>query len=284
MKPIKTTVLTSLLQLAAVGCASLGTAHAGSAPSTITAPPIQTSPSTESDWEFRVEPYIWVPSLDGTVGVRGRTTDIDFSLSDLLNSSSGGNASYDVNMLFAMQLEARKGRWGVWADAAYVDLDVNGTAPTPRHLSANVDFTELLGDLLATYRITDTPTGFLDLYAGARVNSLSLDINAQADLINFPGEPAFVGSQTEIWVDPVIGLRGQWNITETFFLAGKADIGGFGVSSDLLWSSQATLGYQFTDRFSTEIGYSYYNTDYEDGGFTYDMAMGGLFLGFNFTL
>lgn len=40
---------------------------------------------------------------------------------------------------------------------------------------------------------------------------------------------------------------------------------------------------QFTDTFSTEIGYRYFDTDYRDGGFEYDMAEHGLFLGFNFT-
>ena len=174
-------------------------------------------------------------------------------------------------------------RWGIIADAAYVDLDISGTAPTPRHLSSNIDFTELLGNLLVSYRVADAPTGFLDLYAGARVNSLSLDVSAQANRILFPGQASFHDSDTETWVDPVIGLRGQWNMTEKWFLAGKADIGGFGVSSDLLWSAQGTLGYQFTPRFNTEIGYSYYDTDFEDDGFTYDMAMGGLFIGFNFT-
>ena len=278
------TTPTSLLRLAALTCASLGTALAGSELGTITEAPIQMSPTTENDWEFRIEPYIWVPALDGTVGIRGRTTDVDFSLSDLLGSSSAGNASYDVKMLFAMQVEARKGPWGIVADAAYVDLDISGTPPTPRHLAANVDFTELLGNLLVTYRVAEAPTGFLDLYAGARVNSLSLDINALANRIIFPGQADFYDSHNETWVDPVIGLRGQWNMTEKLFLAGKADIGGFGVSSDLLWAAQGTIGYQFTHRFNTEIGYSYYNTDYEDGGFTYDMAMGGLFLGFNFTL
>lgn len=281
---MNTTTPTSLLCIAALGCASLATAFAGSEPSSITSAPIQTSPSLESDWEFRIEPYIWVPGVDGTLGIRGRTTDIDFDVSDLLSSSGNSNETYDVEMLLGMQLEARKDRWGILADAVYVDLNITGTRPTPRHLSANVDFTELLGNLLVTYRITEKPTGFLDLYAGARVNSLSLDINAQADLINFPAQLAFYDSQTETWVDPVIGLRGQWNFTEKWFLAGKADIGGFGVSSELLWSAQATAGYQFTEYFSTEIGYSYYDTDYEDGGFIYDIAMGGLFLGFNFDL
>ena len=282
-KIMKTTTLPTSIGLATIACASLGAALAGSPASPVTAPPMQTPPSAASPWEFRIEPYIWLPSLNGTVGVRGRTTDIDMDLSDLFDSDSGsGGNTFDLNMLFAMQLEVRNGRWGILADGAYVDLDVSGSAPGIRHLAANVDYTEFLGDLVAAYRLTDKPCGFLDLYAGARFNSLSLDLHAQADLVRFPREPSINDSQSETWVDPIIGLRGQWHFTERCFLAGKADIGGFGVSSDFLWSAQATVGYQFTDWFSTEIGYRYYDTDYVDSGFTYDMAMGGLFLGFDF--
>ncbi len=277
---MKSTPLTSAA-LATIACASLGTALAGSPPSTVTAPPMPTPPPATSGWEFRIEPYVWLPGLDGTLGVLGRTTEVDMSFSDLIDGGSGP-VTYDLNMVFAMQFEARKGPWGVTADGMYVDLGFSGTAPDLRHLTAHADYKQFLGDLIATYRVLDRPCSFLDLYAGARCNSLSLDLRAQADLVNFGWEKAINDSQSETWVDPIIGLRGQWNVTDRFFVAGKADIGGFGVSSDFLWSAQATLGYQFTDWFNTEIGYRYYDTDYKNGGFTYDLAMGGLFLGFNF--
>jgi hypothetical protein len=40
-------------------------------------------------------------------------------------------------------------------------------------------------------------------------------------------------SQTAEWVDPFIGLRGLYRFTDHFYAVAKADIGGFGVSSDL---------------------------------------------------
>lgn len=85
------------------------------------------------------------------------------------------------------------------------------------------------------------------------------------------------------WMDPIIGARWQWNFKEKWFLAAKGDIGGFGVGSDFAWNSQATVGYQFTDSFSTELGYRYYDTDYRDGDFEYDIAEHGAFIGLNFT-
>jgi hypothetical protein len=83
------------------------------------------------------------------------------------------------------------------------------------------------------------------------------------------------------WVDPIIGVRAQWNINDKWFLAGKSDIGGFGVGSDLAWTLQGTVGYQFTDNVSAELGYRYLQTDYQDGAFAYDVAEAGIYTGLN---
>jgi hypothetical protein len=83
------------------------------------------------------------------------------------------------------------------------------------------------------------------------------------------------------WVDPIVGMRAQWNINDKWFLAGKGDIGGFGVGSDLAWVLQGTIGYNFTENVSAELGYRYLQTDYEDGAFTYDVAASGIFTGLN---
>lgn len=85
------------------------------------------------------------------------------------------------------------------------------------------------------------------------------------------------------WLDPIIGLRAQWNFDERWFLAGKTDIGGFGVGSDLAWTMQGTVGYNFTENVSAELGYRYLNTDYSDGDFSYDVAEHGMFIGLNMT-
>ncbi len=83
------------------------------------------------------------------------------------------------------------------------------------------------------------------------------------------------------WADPILGVRGQWNFTDKWFAAGRSDIGGFGVASDLVWSVQATVGYQFTETVSAEIGYRYLDTDYSDGDFIYDVAEHGVYTGLN---
>jgi hypothetical protein len=88
-------------------------------------------------------------------------------------------------------------------------------------------------------------------------------------------------SASKDWVDPIIGTRAQWNINNKWFLAGKSDIGGFGVGSELTWTIQGTVGYQFTETISAEFGYRHMDTDFEDGPFVYDMAEAGIYTGLN---
>ncbi len=117
--------------------------------------------------------------------------------------------------------------------------------------------------------------------AQARVSqtqqNLATAINQQ--LVN--GLPT-AASADKNWVDPILGVRAQWNLNDKWFLAGKSDIGGFGVGSDFTWTVQGTVGYRFTETVSAELGYRYMDTDYQDGAFTYDIAESGIYTGLNY--
>ena len=85
------------------------------------------------------------------------------------------------------------------------------------------------------------------------------------------------------WVDPIIGLRGRWNFAGPCYLAGRADIGGFGVGSNLAWQVYGGLGCQVTRNFTVELGYRHLAVDYTSGGFTYDVSMSGAVLAAGIT-
>ena len=90
-------------------------------------------------------------------------------------------------------------------------------------------------------------------------------------------------SGKEDWVDPFLGFRGQWNLTEQLYLAGRADIGGFGVGSELTWQASAALGWKINSSWSAEAGYRYLAPDFEDGSFTYEVASNGFFVSLGYT-
>ncbi|MCX6971170.1 MAG: hypothetical protein NTV93_13600 [Verrucomicrobia bacterium] len=85
------------------------------------------------------------------------------------------------------------------------------------------------------------------------------------------------GSDDQWWIDPIIGLRGQINITRWLFLAAQGDVGGFGAGSQLTWNTQATVGFNFTRNIFAELGYRYMYVDYNKNNFLYQMNSFGLF-------
>lgn len=91
-------------------------------------------------------------------------------------------------------------------------------------------------------------------------------------------------SGTKDWVDPFVGVRGYYHFTDDFYGVAKADIGGFGISSDLAWQVYAALGYKLSKSTTLELGYKYMAVDYTSDGFTNDVSTSGLFLSLGLKL
>lgn len=256
---MKHTAISTIIAISA----TLASARGGVSAPTITTP--EQLPS--SSWEFRIEPYAWLTAIDGTVGVLNQTGVVDAGFDDV----------WDVlDMAAALQIELRNDRVGIIADGFYADLSQSFTPLTGRHSNGEFEMQQFIGELYAAYRLIGSQSGFLDVYAGMRYNYQSIDISAKAST---PLANDINTSESKDWVDPMIGLRGQWNINPKWFIAGKGDIGGFDASSELTWSLQATVGYNFTENVFAELGYRHLTTDYQDGGFTYDVDQAGLYTG-----
>lgn len=90
-------------------------------------------------------------------------------------------------------------------------------------------------------------------------------------------------SQTADWVDPFVGLRGRYNFTDRLYVVAKADVGGFGVGSELVWQIYAALGWNLKANTSIELGWRHMDIDYNGrNGFAYDVAMSGVQMGLTF--
>lgn len=64
------------------------------------------------------------------------------------------------------------------------------------------------------------------------------------------------------WVDPMIGLRCQINLTRWLFLALQGDVGGFGAGSNIAWNAQGSVGVNITRHVFAEVGWRYFYMDY----------------------
>jgi hypothetical protein len=77
------------------------------------------------------------------------------------------------------------------------------------------------------------------------------------------------------WFDPLIGLRGRFNLNKVFYLTAESDVGGFGIGSDIAVQAYAALGCQITRNIFSEIGYRYLYDDFRDTNFLYQLSLHG---------
>ena len=144
----------------------------------------------------------------------------------------------DSIFAFAGYVEARKGKWGGFADGSYINLGMDDQSVGPLKLDITAEIALL--DFVALYRVgkwslADAPGGgpqyadqkwTLDLLAGGRYMSIGADF----DFKTAPDRDRSKG-----WLSPIIGGRVVLDLTKRLALRVKNDIGGFGVGADFIW-------------------------------------------------
>ena len=218
----------------------------------------------DSKWTFMVAPYFLFPHMDGTLGIKGNSIDVQADPGDIFDKLDFGF------MLFS---QARKGPWAFALDILYMDLGEDGQT-----LTGTYDATaRQRGYLFEAYRRV-TPR--LEAMAGAMVTSV--DANLQTT-----GPLSFDETRSKTWTDPMVGGRvellkkSKWRISLT------GAVGGFGVASDFAWQVYPIVTYTPT---TVDLGFGYRagGIDYKSGSgsneFVYDIVTFGpeLGLGFHF--
>jgi opacity protein-like surface antigen len=237
------------------------------------------------EWHFAVAPYAWGAGIKGDVGLFGlEPVNLDIPFSDILQ---------DLKFAGMGVVEAHNGKWGVFGDVIYTSLEadesvtrvvsVNDRPPVEAQLNASIGVQEFVGTLMGQWRALDNEQMTLDLMAGARLwyidNEISMKLKLDGTKVG-----ALSGSDGATWVDPMVGIKSRIETGSPLYFSGWGMIGGAGVGSDFTWDVMAGLGYQWTDRFATVLGYRAIGVDYDNDGFVYDVTQQGVILGgvFNF--
>ncbi|HEY4781694.1 MAG TPA: autotransporter outer membrane beta-barrel domain-containing protein [Chthoniobacterales bacterium] len=114
--------------------------------------------------------------------------------------------------------------------------------------------------------------------AQARVNQIKAQLASQvANTLTGQLNRSF--SFYDDWFDPVIGLRGRFNLTKAFYLTAETDVGGFGIGSDIAVQAYGALGCQLARHIHSEVGYRYLYDEFRDpsaGDFLYKMSLHGV--------
>jgi hypothetical protein len=226
-------------------------------------------PEEPHTWWYNITPYVWIVATDGDMGVAGLTAPVDISMKDSLE---------DLEFSFMLAIEGGIDRWVFGFDGIYGAFSDGGNLPAAAapFTYVTVDFDQFLCRVHAGYQVIAEDNAELTAFVGARYSYISTDIA-------FTGAaPEFSEDRGKSWIDPVIGLRGVWKINHRWFLQGGGDIGGFGVSSDLIWQANIAIGYHYNDKISLLAGYRGLGVDYTDGGFLMDTVAHGPVIGMTF--
>ena len=249
--------------------------------------PEKQAPAESPNWALQVTPYMWAAGLDGHISPfrRGPTIGVEKPFSDVMD---------DLNFGGFINIWGRYDRFVFSGDIMYVDTtDGHNTGPLPAlaipgvgvippggSIDAKVDTKQFTATLMGGYRVIDTPQFTLDALGGARFWHISNDVTLTGSLGGLVGSVSY--GESFGWVDPLVGLRAFLPLTEKLSLQAQADIGGFGVGSDLTWSALATVNYVFSDHLSASVGYKVLDVDYDHGGHVYDTRLSGPVLGMTY--
>jgi len=235
----------------------------------------QSGSTSANTWSYEFTPYLWGAAMKGDVQAGSLpTTTTDMSFSDVLDV-------LDFGLMGAF--EARKGRWGFFADGIYMKVSDSatvsrtGAGPFGATLTAtaNVTMEQTMLAAAVMYRAIEGRAP-VDIIGGLRYNKLDVEATANFSLLILPSGTR---SADKDWVDPYIGVRIQQPLSDRWTFVGYADVGGFGVGSDSTYQLAGGFNYAYSKTISAKVGYRYLNVDYDKGGFLYDMKTDGLYLG-----
>jgi len=191
-------------------------------------------------WEVDVAPlYFWAAKLDGDLAVNDRSRPIFMSFDDALDKLAGA---------FAVDVGARKGRWGVLADVNFVRLSTDTTFTLPvvqRPVTGTAKLDQVMFEGGVSYLVR--PGTNFNLIGGLRTYTLSprLTFSGTTDSIT----PVDTSATA---VGGFGGFTFRPKLTDKLTFLSRADIGG---GEALTWTAMLGVNYRFTSWAGAIIGY-----------------------------
>ncbi len=212
-------------------------------------------------FSFAIEPYLWAAGITGDVRVGGSgSAPVNAEFEDILENLEGGL------MLAGEAWFSRE--WGVLGDVTWMDLAGEATGPLG---AATVRGTNELwhAQLSAAWRPPGQDGAVFDLLGGVRL--IDVEAGLQTSLAN--------RSVGETFFDPVVGGRATIPIGASFQFVAQADVGGFGVGTDLSYQLLATLGWKVSHAVGIGLGWRQLGMDFDEEDLAMDVSFSGPLLG-----
>ena len=216
---------------------------------------ILTASAADNDWEYKAELYGYFPSIEATLPT---DDEIELSVDDIFDN---------LDFTFLGVFQARKDDWAFIADLTYLKLSFDKGGNTvvdpkpgnslmiPTRVDLDVEMKGKVLNLASSYRIRQTDTYDVQLLAGVRYLALDVDVMLDSSLI--PGEKVIDGNDDVF--DAIIGIRGQADLSDKWWLSYRFDIGTG--QSDLTSMAAVQIGHKY-DWGTLALGYRYMHYDF----------------------
>jgi hypothetical protein len=232
-------------------------------------------PCVAQSWEFQVTPYAWLAGIDGNLG----TVPVP-NIPPQKVSLSFGDIWDDLDYAGMLYASARRGPWVILLDAttAKTTSEEAGGGVVVNKVTIESKTSNVA--LAAGRTVSSSPTHRVDVYAGGRAWWLKNDFKVETVPGTVPGP---IGADSDAsWIDPIVGVAGNYRIAERWELFGSAEVGGFGVGAKNEWSLAGGANYVVNDRFAVTGGWRILSVDYDSGGIVYDVDQSGPLIGATF--
>lgn len=276
--------------LAAAGAPASFAQDAAPEPST---PPVEAE-KTPADFDSSLTLYLWAVSTSGDVTTNGATVSADASFIDVIQ-----NADTVFGLMGAVNLEYKQLVFQIHPTWMHISTEEQGAGAMGVPIDADFDTDVLWFEGLAGWRFierdVDGPESgrrfHLDGFVGGRVTYIDTDLGLRAlsavtlpDGTVLPAGTKVGVSDTEAWFEPFVGARIGYDLSRTWSLALRADLGGFGIGSEFAWQAMAIIGWRF-DLFGADaamlLGSRALGQKYQDNDFEWDVIAHGPAIGLN---
>jgi hypothetical protein len=227
------------------------------------------APAAVAAGELDLTPYLWIPSVNGSIGTGGGGT----GLGDRVSVSF--TPEYRIGGAM-VNLSWRQDRFTAFGDWTYAN--VRATSPSPFGLAYGDVHGQVIGNvaqLFAGYLLLERHGMKLDAFIGARGYGLTGRLDLEAGTA-----PAADLSAHDLWADAAIGLRFAAVVDHHWLGYLRGDIGAGG--SRFTWQGYAAAGYQF-GWGALLAGWRYLYIDRAEGSLQLKLALSGPVIGANFA-
>lgn len=206
----------------------------------------------DDGWRFQVILYGYFPDVGGRTSFPHRGIGSDVTVDD-------GTILKDLQGVFMGMAEVSKGRFGLYTDVMYLDVDGSksgtrdlaiGGVPLPGDVtaSANLNVKGWVWTIAGTYQLVQDSRATVQALAGARLldvdQTLSYSLGGNVGPLPLPGRQGDLAASQSNW-DAIVGAKGRvtFGNDREWFVPGYVDVGTG--QSKLTWQAIAGLGYSF---------------------------------------